>query len=75
MERADGGFRSSLDRAGFAVDFRLTREANEARQATIGENVGLIGLIAGNHLADVEDVVMRSVQTGHVRSKVSWSGH
>lgn len=64
MGRADAAFQSSLSRAGFAVDFRLTREANDALQATIGENVGLIRSIAAEHLADVEGAVMRSVQPG-----------
>ncbi|AET91677.1 putative phage head morphogenesis protein [Burkholderia sp. YI23] len=64
MGRADGAFQSSLKRAGFAVDFRLTREANDAPQATIGANVGLIRSIAAEHLADVEGIVMRSVQPG-----------
>jgi hypothetical protein len=64
MGRADAAFESSLERSGFAVDFRLTHEANDAFQATIGENVGLIRSIAAEHLADVEGIVMRSVQTG-----------
>ncbi len=64
MARADGAFRASLKKVGFAVDFRLTKEANDALQATIGENVGLIRSIAAEHLADVQGAVMRSVQTG-----------
>jgi uncharacterized protein with gpF-like domain len=63
MARADGAFAPSLKHAGFAVDFRMTREANDALQATIGKNVGLIRSIAAEYLADVQDVVIRSVQT------------
>jgi hypothetical protein len=33
MGRADAAFEPSLERAGFAVDFRLTREANDVLQA------------------------------------------
>lgn len=64
LTRADGAFQASLEKAGFSVPFRLSREANDALQATIGENVGLIRSIASEHLADVEGAVMRSVQTG-----------
>ncbi|WP_196486221.1 phage minor head protein [Burkholderia cepacia] len=61
---ADNAFRAKLKDAGFAVEFRLSREANDAMQATIGENVGLIRSIAAQHLAEVQGLVMRSVQTG-----------
>lgn len=64
MSHADSAMRASLKKAGFAVEFRLTREANDALQATIGENVGLIRSIASQHLAEVQGLVMRSVQTG-----------
>ncbi|MCE4545110.1 MULTISPECIES: phage head morphogenesis protein [unclassified Caballeronia] len=64
MGRADGAFQSSLKRAGFVVDFRLTREANDAPQATIGANVVLIRSIAAEPLADAEGIVMRRVQPG-----------
>lgn len=64
MARADGAFQASLEKAGFAVPFRLSREANDALQATVGENVGLIRSIASEHLAGVQGAVMRSVQTG-----------
>ncbi|WP_233868693.1 phage head morphogenesis protein [Paraburkholderia adhaesiva] len=64
LGHTDGAFAASLKREGFAVDFHLTREANDALQATIGENVGLIRSVAQTHLADVQGIVMRSVQTG-----------
>ncbi|WP_244816858.1 phage minor head protein [Caballeronia sp. Lep1P3] len=75
MTRADGAFQSSLERAGFAVDFGLTREANDALQATIGENVGLICSIASEHLADVEGIVMRNVQTGQTLNSLTDQSH
>lgn len=61
---ADNAFRAKLKDAGFAVEFHLSREANDAMQATIGENVALIKSIASQHLAEVQGLVMRSVQTG-----------
>ncbi|MCI0152188.1 hypothetical protein KNO81_40995 [Paraburkholderia sediminicola] len=42
----------------------LTRDANDALQATIGENAGLIRSIATERPADVQGAVTRSVQTG-----------
>lgn len=64
MGHSDGEYQSSLKRTGFWVGFHLTREANDALQATIGENVRLIRSIAAEHLAEVHGMVMRSVQTG-----------
>jgi uncharacterized protein with gpF-like domain len=64
MARANGAFQASLDKAGFTVGLKLSREANDALQATIGENVWLIRSITAEHLADVDGLVMRSVQTG-----------
>ena len=63
-QRADGALRDILKRAGFTVQFRLTREANDVYQATLAENVGLIKSIAAQHLTQVEGLVMRSVQQG-----------
>ena len=62
--RADGAFAEILKSAGFTVKFKLTAEANDVLQATIGEQVGLIRSIASEHLSEVEGLVMRSVQTG-----------
>jgi len=53
-----------LKRAGFTVEFRATYEVNNAMQAAIGENVGLIKSIAQQHLTEVEGIVMRSMQSG-----------
>lgn len=53
-----------LKRAGFTVEFRATYAVNNAMQAAIGENVGLIRSIAQQHLTEVEGLVMRSMQRG-----------
>ncbi|KAA0089476.1 phage head morphogenesis protein [Paraburkholderia sp. T12-10] len=53
-----------LKKAGFSVEFRATANVNNAMQAAIGENVGLIKSIASEHLSQVEGIVMRSMQNG-----------
>lgn len=63
-QRADGALKDILKRAGFTVQFRLTREANDILQATISENVSLIKSIASEHLTQVEGLLMRSVTAG-----------
>lgn len=63
-KRADGALESILKRSGFSVEFKLTAEANDVMQATVGENVGLIKSIASEHLTQVEGMVMRSVAAG-----------
>lgn len=64
MGNADTNLTSILKKAGFSVQFKMTAPANDAYQAVIGENVGLIKSIASKHLSDVEGLVMRSVQHG-----------
>lgn len=63
-ERVDAELKRILRDAGFAVRFKMTRAQNDALQATIGENVGLIKSIAEQHLKRVEGDVMRAVQDG-----------
>jgi len=53
-----------LKKAGFTVQFKTTAEVNNAMQAAIGENVGLIKSIGSEHLSQVEGLVMRHMQTG-----------
>jgi uncharacterized protein with gpF-like domain len=53
-----------LKKAGFTVEFKTTAEVNNAMQAAIGENVGLIRSIASEHLTQVEGLVMRHMQVG-----------
>ncbi len=62
--RSDAALKASLRKAGFTVRFHMTRPVNDAYQAVIGENVGLIRSIAQEHLSAVEGHVMRSVQVG-----------
>jgi len=63
-KRADGALANILKRAGFSVAFKMTPEATDIMQATIGEQVGLIKSIASQHLSEIEGLVMRSVSTG-----------
>lgn len=63
-DRSDTALRGILKRSGLAVKFHTTRAVNDALQATIGENVGLIKSIASQHLTQIEGAVMRSVQRG-----------
>jgi len=48
----------------FGIDFKLTDEARNALDATVGENVALIKSIPQQYLADVEGLVMRSISVG-----------
>jgi SPP1 gp7 family putative phage head morphogenesis protein len=61
---ADVALKGILKDAGFTVEFRMTAPLNDAYQAVIGEQVGLIRSIASQHLTQVEGMVMRSVQQG-----------
>ncbi len=63
-DRSDAALRGSLKRAGFAIEFKLTKPVNDVFQAVIGEQVGLIKSIAQRHLSEVEGLVNRSVQQG-----------
>ena len=64
LKHNDFALQTTLRKAGFSVKFQMTRSANDAYRAVIGENVGLIKSIPSQHLADVEGMVMRSVQHG-----------
>lgn len=63
-DRSDAALRGVLNRAGFAIEFKMTAPMNDALQATIGEQVGLIKSIASQHLSEVEGLVNRSVAAG-----------
>lgn len=63
-DRVDGKMNEIQKAAGFAIPFTYTAAMNNAMQATIGEQVGLIRSIAAQHLSTVETLVMQSVQTG-----------
>lgn len=64
LKHNDQALKGTLRKAGFGVKFQMTRPMNDAYRAVIGENVGLIKSIPSQHLADVEGMVMRSVQHG-----------
>lgn len=64
-QRSDRQLQAILKRAGIAVEFKLTKEANDVLQATIAEQVNLIRSIPQQYLTQVEGLVMRSVQQGH----------
>lgn len=63
-ERSDAALAASFRKAGFTVRFRATAAQNDAYQAIVGENIGLIKSIASQHLAQVQGEVMRSVSQG-----------
>jgi SPP1 gp7 family putative phage head morphogenesis protein len=63
-DRSEKALASMLRKRGFTVRFRPTRAQNDALQATIGENVGLIKSIPQRYMTGVDGAVMRSVQAG-----------
>jgi uncharacterized protein with gpF-like domain len=71
LKHNDFALKTTLRKAGFSVKFQMTRPANDAYRAVIGENVGLIKSIPSQHLADVEGMVMRSVQHGRALGDLS----
>ena len=63
-ERADGSFQAALKKGGMTVKFKMTAAQNDAVQAVLAENVGLIKSIAARHLESVQGAVMRAVSGG-----------
>lgn len=68
---SDGTLQAILKDAGFSVDFKMTDTMRDAYHAVINEQVGLIKSIPRQYLAEVEGMVMRSVQTGRDLSHIS----
>ncbi|HDI3034402.1 phage head morphogenesis protein [Cronobacter sp. EKM101R] len=64
LENADVSLHNALETAGFTVEFKMTAPMNNALQATITENVGLIRSIPEKYFTEVEGLVMRSVARG-----------
>lgn len=64
MKNSDVSLRNALDTAGFTVEFKMTAPMNNALQATIAENVGMIRSIPEKYFTEVEGMVMRSVARG-----------
>jgi SPP1 gp7 family putative phage head morphogenesis protein len=77
-ERSDAQLAAMLRKRGMSVRFRPTRMQNDAQQAIIGENVGLIKSIPQRYMQNVETVVMQSVQAGrdlHALTEQLGQGH
>ena len=65
MGQAERTLKSSLQKNGLALSsWKLTPAANDAYQAVIAENVGLIKSIPQKYLGQVQGMVMRSVSQG-----------
>lgn len=62
--RVDGSMLTDLRKAGFTVKFKMSRAMQDAYNAVIDENVGLISSIAEQHLTGVRTALMQSVQNG-----------
>lgn len=64
MKNTDSSLSKAMKDAGFTVEFKMTSQMNNALQATITENVGLIRSIPEKYFTEVEGLVMRSVARG-----------
>jgi SPP1 gp7 family putative phage head morphogenesis protein len=64
MKNSDVSLYNALETAGFTVEFKMTAPMNNALQATITENIGLIRSIPEKYFTEVEGLVMRSVARG-----------
>lgn len=62
--RSDYVLRAVLRRGGIAIEWRPSPAQQEVLRAIAHENVALIRSIPANYLGQVEQAVMRSVQTG-----------
>lgn len=60
----DSQLKDALKKHGFAIEFTMSREMQDAYSAIINEQVGLIKSIPQEYLNEVEGLVMRSVQRG-----------
>lgn len=63
-KRSQSTLKKILKDGGFSVPFKMTRAQNDALQAVIGENVGLIKSIPAKYLQQVEGIVMRATAIG-----------
>jgi hypothetical protein len=64
FQTSDKSLQQSLKDAGWAVDFKMTKEMKDALNASMAENVGLIKSIPAQLLPQVEGIVMRSYSSG-----------
>lgn len=60
----DSAMRQALKEAGWSVEFRMTKAMQDAFEASLAENVGLIRSIAAEYLQEVEGIVMRNYASG-----------
>ena len=63
-KHSDISQKEALRAAGFSVKFQPTKAMRDIMGSAVNEQVSLIKSIAQEHLADVEQLVMRSVQAG-----------
>jgi len=63
-QRSDAAMKGVLKKAGFTVQFKMSQPVQDIFTATLNAQVGLIKSIASEHLTDVQEIVMRSVQQG-----------
>lgn len=63
-KRSDEALKKILKESGISVEFQMTAAQRDIAQATVNQSVGLIKTIGQQHMAKVEQAVMRSVQTG-----------
>jgi len=64
MQNTDVSLSNALKAAGLTIEFKMSAPMNNALQATIAENVGLIRSIPEKYFTEVEGLVMRSVARG-----------
>ena len=60
----DASFRQALREAGWSIQFKLTPAMQDALDAMIAENVGLIRSIPAQYLQEIEGIVMRNYAAG-----------
>jgi SPP1 gp7 family putative phage head morphogenesis protein len=63
-KRSDEALKKILKDAGISVEFQMTAAQRDIAQATVSQATSLIKTIPQQHMAKVEQAVMRSVQTG-----------
>lgn len=63
-DRCDRQLKQNLAKAGITVKFKMTAAMNDAYQATLAENVGLIKSIPERYFAQVRTLTMQSVARG-----------
>lgn len=63
-KRSDKQLKAILKKAGFSVEFKMTKAQRDIIDATVNENVALIKSIPAEYFKNVEGDVMRSVQVG-----------